>query len=427
MSMSNGSFVHGALIDLDPDDLSRMLDLDESLFVEHKTGIGKEEAHGLVKAIASFANTLGGWVLVGIRSGKPLDQTPDWAASDAPPLVDFVRSRLRGALDPMPAFEAKVLPHGDGRIGVVRVYESTDTPHVAIGPGAVYVREVAEVRDAAAPGKAEPGAQGERVYRATQIRSSAQLRELASRGKEAEKRVDSLIDPATPLPLVAEALPLRLEPTPAGYQPQGFERPSITVRLAPLTLLPRFGSWSTTADCSSALLTAAERIAKKGGLSNSWVSPDPSGAAIEVPLNPGDLHSDAGGIGLDATAHLVVDGAGVVGAALSLSAPENRDRRRWIRLGDIAGDLIRPVVAAAVGILEAGEFLGRVRCQIDLLGLSSVFLIDQGGNRDGRPWVPSSGDLMLPVDAKEVRSAAMRAANAFGRSAGIAAWDQRDE
>ena len=40
--MTLGSFVHGALGDKSPGDLNRMLELDESLFVEHKGDLGDE-------------------------------------------------------------------------------------------------------------------------------------------------------------------------------------------------------------------------------------------------------------------------------------------------------------------------------------------------------------------------------------------------
>lgn len=136
--MPLGSFTHGALADLSVHDLDRMLELHESLFVEHKSDIGVESAYGLVRSVAAFANTVGGWVLIGVRDGKPIGGAGTWESGGGPPtLVDAVRDRLRGEIDPLPAFEAKVLEHPDGRVGVVRVYESTDTPHVALATGAV--------------------------------------------------------------------------------------------------------------------------------------------------------------------------------------------------------------------------------------------------------------------------------------------------
>lgn len=56
--MTLGSFVHGALAELDIQDLDRMLELDESLFVEHKGDLGDETSHQLAKSVSAFANTL---------------------------------------------------------------------------------------------------------------------------------------------------------------------------------------------------------------------------------------------------------------------------------------------------------------------------------------------------------------------------------
>jgi hypothetical protein len=421
--MALGSFAHDALADLSPEDLTRMLELDETLFVEHKTGVGDNTAHGLMKAVGSFANTLGGWVLLGIKDSKPLEEVPDWAKSEAPPLVDFVRDRLRHEIDPLPAFEAKAmtLPAGP-RIGVIRVYESTDTPHISIRSGAVYVREVAGDKDTAAIGKAGSGRHSERAYQAVQIRSRAQLLELAQRGKEAAQRVDVLLDPLRPLPLVASHLPLHLEAIPkGGLQPAFDTKPAIVVRLAPLTLSSRFQSWATTADCSSALLAGAEALSGRSGLNAEWVEPDPSGAAVTVPVNDRGVHADGAGLALSASANLLLDGAGVAGAAFSLSPPDDERRKSWLRLEELA-DLIEPPIAAAANLLYAGEFLGRARCQIDLVQIPRVFSLDQAGEK-GRSWVPTSSDLPLPAEPAQIRAIAKRAANALWRSAGVGAWD----
>lgn len=55
------------------DTLKALLAESETLFVEHKADIAKGEGYQLAKAVASFANTLGGWVLVGVEDGgKPI-------------------------------------------------------------------------------------------------------------------------------------------------------------------------------------------------------------------------------------------------------------------------------------------------------------------------------------------------------------------
>lgn len=47
-----------------------MLDENETLFVEHKTALGGK-GFQIAKAMCSFANTLGGWVLIGVTEAQP--------------------------------------------------------------------------------------------------------------------------------------------------------------------------------------------------------------------------------------------------------------------------------------------------------------------------------------------------------------------
>ena len=48
-----------------------VLELDETLFVGHRSDIGRGSAYGLISAVASFANTIGGWLLLGVDHGRP--------------------------------------------------------------------------------------------------------------------------------------------------------------------------------------------------------------------------------------------------------------------------------------------------------------------------------------------------------------------
>lgn len=401
--MTLGSFVHGALADMSAGDLDRMLGLEESLFVEHKSDLGDENNYGLAKAISAFANTLGGWLLLGVTNGKPHGSTAPWTLrGDGPTLVDSIRDRLPGEVDPLPAFEARVIDHQEGPVGVVRVYESADTPHVTLRSGSVFVREVAG--DADVSRSRRPGARsgGERSYHATQIRSRAQLLELAARGIAATERVHALVDPRRPLPLTNMALGLSFESTDSGLRAVATDRGLVVVRVVPYTLPTRFRSWVTTANGSAAALKAAEQLAHIRGLGSDWRKPYPSGVAVYAPVQPPLTHNDALGHGLEAEARVSLDAAGIAGAALLLTGPENQRRRGRLEMHTVADALIRPPINAALSMLAAGEFLGRCWCQIDIVGLPAALLLADEGNRSPASWVPTGADLVLPADDRQL-------------------------
>lgn len=162
------------------------------------TIFSSDPAHEVIRAVAAFANTVGGWVLIGVTNCKPNQKASRWADPENPPtLVDAVRDRLRHEIDPLAAFEAKVIEHPDGPVGVVRVYESSDTPHVVLRSGSVFAREVATVGDATAAKQSGSARHRERAYEVAVVRSRAQLLELAERGNRASERVDGLLAPSS--------------------------------------------------------------------------------------------------------------------------------------------------------------------------------------------------------------------------------------
>jgi Putative DNA-binding domain len=422
--MTIGSFVHGALVDMSPGDLDRMLELDETLFVEHKRDLGEDSNYGLAKAVSAFANTLGGWLLLGVENGMPHGSTASWISpGQGPTLVDMVRDRLRGEVDPLPAFEARVITHRDGSVGVVRIYESADTPHVMLQSGSVFVREVAGDVDVANPGRPGARSRGERIYRATQIRSRAELLELAARGAAAAQRVQALVDPTRPLPLTNGHLLLKFAHTANGLEAVMFDRGLIAVRVAPYSLPSRFRSWVTTAEGANAALSALENLADIHGLATGWSTPHASGVSVAIQVHPPALLSDASGFALDAEARVTLDRAGVAGAALLFAGPHDSGRRSRISLKQLADSLIRPAIEAALAMLAAGEFLGRCWCQVDLVGLPAALLLADEGNRSPGGWVPTGADLALPASDDQVQAVARQAAYAYARSAGLAAWD----
>jgi hypothetical protein len=424
--MALGSFTHGALADLSPEDLDRMLELDETLFVEHKTDIGQDSAHGVVRAVAAFANTVGGWLLIGVTNRRPNGKASRWVDPENPPtLVDAVRDRLRHEIDPLPAFEARVVPHREGPVGVVRVYESADTPHVVLSSGAVFVREVGGVSDASRPKPSGGGRQRERAYEVAVIRSRAQLVELAARGREANARVANLVDPLAPIPFMTSGLDLEFEITAgSSFQPRHKDRGSIVVKVAPYTLAPRFRHWSTTSQGSSSVLKAAENLADMHGLAPGFLKPDPAGAWVSVGTNADLRHTDLFSNALETHCRVVVDGAGVAGAAFELGAPQKgHEDRKSVRLDEFSRAYIRPVIEAAASVLTAGEFLGRARCHIDLVRVGLALILENQVQNSGGAWVPVDADLVLPASEPEIDAIALRAAYAYGRSAGLHAWD----
>lgn len=109
---------------MDGDDVKKMLNLGETLFVEHK----KDESPAgddlvLQKAVSAFANTYGGWLLLGVENSRPTGAAGRWLPDGQSnvEITDDVRQRLRGWVDPLPVFEARVVLTDLGPVGVVRV------------------------------------------------------------------------------------------------------------------------------------------------------------------------------------------------------------------------------------------------------------------------------------------------------------------
>ena len=117
----------------DPDRVKRLIAEGETLFVERKE---RDPKGGLGQTVASFANMIGGWLLIGV------DDDGQIVGYEPPGRVDlqhYIRDLLRTQVDPLPPFAAVTILVGDATIGVVRVAESTDQPHIT-SDGVIYVR-----------------------------------------------------------------------------------------------------------------------------------------------------------------------------------------------------------------------------------------------------------------------------------------------
>ncbi|HEY2333612.1 MAG TPA: ATP-binding protein [Solirubrobacterales bacterium] len=108
----------------------------EDLLIERKAQIPKPERLGA--EVASMANMLGGWLLLGVD-----DQTRKLETlrlKDGIDLQSHFGNLLRRAVDPVPAFLAGTLEVGDTYVGFVRVLPAS-VPVLVRGSGAVYTRD----------------------------------------------------------------------------------------------------------------------------------------------------------------------------------------------------------------------------------------------------------------------------------------------
>jgi hypothetical protein len=269
--MRSPSYRYLGLGELSPDGLLAMLGDHETLFVEHKGGVAEGEGYAISKAIASFANTLGGWVLVGVHNGEPTDGTQDgWEPPQGEEFVDQVRVRVERQIDPLPSFAAdvRVIEGGDWdgrRVGVVRVYESADTPHIMRRGGNVFIREAAQ----------------DRRYRAEAIGSHHELVRLAERGAESRRIARDRLDEGR-LPFTEDALGIRY--TTAATEMRAFrtrysDHSQIVLRLAPLTLLPRFEDWAMSEGALEACRAIVEALTDEQRTVQDPV-PHPRGVAM---------------------------------------------------------------------------------------------------------------------------------------------------
>jgi hypothetical protein len=421
--MARGSFATGALSDVTAEDVGRMLGLGETLFVEHKHGLGGD-SYQLASAVSAFANTLGGWVLLGVDNGKPVGKYADWSPSPAATLGDAVRDRLLPLLDPLPPFEARIIDLETADVGVVRVYESADTPHVMIKTGAVFVREGAGGRDANRPESVEGAKteQQDRIYKATQIRTRAQLIELAHRGERAGERVQALLDPANATavgPLIGLVFQ---QVTATAHALKAETSEGVYVLAAPYTLPPRFRGWATSHDATEAVAEAASRVARAGDYApDRWVESHLGGCSIEVP-RPLDQVRDGLGGELFGVIRAAVSNDGVVGVSIALNARgADEPRTELLEPAAFAASYIEPVLGAALEILFHGEFLGRALTRVELVRAG-----DSLGIVTPRPVarrLTVDDDLTVPQTSEELTTAALRAANALARTGGARAWD----
>ena len=357
--------------------------------VERKAAIPKGD--GLCPSVAAFANTRGGWILLGVDDAGPI---VGWRPPGRAQIHDHLREHLRG-VDPMPAFTAELVDTADGPVGVLHVPESAINPHVVRERGVVYERE---------PGGNRP------------IDSQAKLLALATAPRAAQ---EAAVDRLTTAPMMHAAL----RATISGPGTNGQTRVvDWVVTATPLSvsqdLAGRVRGGSQVRAFETSMTTAVAVLTGQSRQCSSETLPRPSGVVIR---------------GVDHVSHnefeFTIDAAGVVAARWS--------ERLYVgseHIFALAARIITPLVMFASTALEACGAVGpshvhgllRIRATHPAWRHSlTVTAADQSGElTTASEPITLGASFELPATDETIRAFSEAWAAELGRHAGMATWQR---
>lgn len=307
---------------------------------------------------------------------------------------------------------------GRRRVSVIRVYESTDTPHIVRGTGSVFVRD---------PGAKRP------------LRSHDELVALARRGEHAARVARERLSETA-----AVAYLLRTPDSPYwaidhAPESQATEKqqaastdqaePDLTedaplpdirivARAAPLTITPTVRDWPLTRAAGNWVLERVDELVPSMGLPGMAyprLGPvhESFGRAIGARVT-----QETGISGRD-EAVVVVDCAGVVGAQIYRGA--HRGDRPSILLQAMLDDELIPLAKFVAETLDAAEAYGRAVAELWLLLPPKGYVA--GAHRDHPREMRAVRELTIPADEEDVRELAEAWHREIQRAVGIVKYE----
>lgn len=356
----------------------------EDLLVERKGEIPATEKLGAV--VASMANMLGGWILLGVD-----DQTRELRELKLKPGTDLQShfgNLLRNAVDPVPPYLAGTLDVDGTRVGFVRVFEAS-VPVLVRSTGAIYSRD---------DGGKLP------------ISDHRELLQLARAGREAEEEARERPN--------QNRLGLSVLGLPASKHPVMDNHLRTIVRAAPLTVTPQLREWPLSRG-PNACLEGAQWLAKRLQAPQGFSSHvEPFGRAVAARAAP--LQPPTGPL----TPHRAVafaDCAGVFGAAAShpvVNVLETHELRR---------EYIRPTLEVVAALLTEAEAYGAAVLDLFLYPAREVHLKNQSGRWERHQLHDihcGSAILTVPADEEDRAELAKEWEREVARQAGIAMWEK---
>lgn len=128
--------------EIDYGDLKKLIEnnISEGWFVEYKGSFPNNKQ--IAKSIASFANSEGGWYIVGIEEDKNESKPSEIIGLDLESNrkpADKITNIVKNNIDPIPYFETKIVEISKNKVVlVVQVFEGHDVPY--INNGSIYIR-----------------------------------------------------------------------------------------------------------------------------------------------------------------------------------------------------------------------------------------------------------------------------------------------
>jgi hypothetical protein len=384
--MSDGGIADIRVGAMGEPELLRLIAVGEPGGVELKIAVPKKGG-GLARSVAAFANSGGGWLLLGVADDGSV---AGFAVPGTAHAHDWLRDHLQPAIDPLPAFHVATVPTADGDVLAVRIPRSDQAPHVLRDSGVVMER---------IPGSSRP------------IDSQAKLLALSRAADGAEGRAEARL---RDVPRIKAALDARMI-GPAVYDETRMA--DWHVAATPLHLPERFGDAmlrhaATTAMKQRGAAALQALTAEEIGL-HSQLRPVAGGYVIEgMSLHTRD------------EMELTVDEHGATVTRWSTRVYRGVQHLPWI-----ADHVLTPLLELAVAPLVAGGADGAVHV-IATLHVRSVdrhtdpllTVSSAGGSLELSTPQALEGRLAAP-SAEEVRRLAEGWWRRLARAAGFEAWE----
>ncbi|MFL5912365.1 MAG: helix-turn-helix domain-containing protein [Gaiellaceae bacterium] len=366
-----------SLSDLDEQALRSLIAHGEDLFVERKQALPKE---GIGRAAASFANSLGGWILLGVADNKELVGYATPGRSD---VQSHIGQLLANEVEPVPPFVAESRVLDRKSLVIIRVFESSDTPHLLRKTGAVPIRT---------PQGTKP------------VVDQGLLLQLARRGEAALETARNRL--ATDL--IATELGTPDRPDIVGVSDA---EPYVIVRAALVTPPPHFASWALSQAAPATAVSAANEIARILGIQLSPVDTETTsrGRGVSAGWRAG-FHVPVG-------ARVTIDAAGVVGARLVRGRGTGA-----VSLHAIKGDYVSPLMLGVGDVLRLAEAYGRSVWRVDISLPRQDFTVVDAPRRMGRPFY-ASGELPSPPDFEASAALTDAFIREFAREMGVEQYE----